>query len=131
METKVTTVGIVTFKDEILLLKRTSDRRSSPDLWQTVSGFIKEYESAEDAVLRELKEETGLEGEIETKGDVFEVEDKWGRWVVIPFLISVNSKDVDIDSDEHMDYAWIIPEEIKDYDCVKGVEKDLKAVGRV
>jgi 8-oxo-dGTP diphosphatase len=129
MKTHAVAVGVVKFGEKILLLKRNPDRRQSPDKWQTVSGFISEEESAEDAVLREIKEETGLEGKIVKSGKVFEVTDNWGRWIIIPFLISVDSGKVKIDLKEHSEYAWANPKEITKFDCVFGADKDLKSVG--
>lgn len=122
-------VGIVKYKDEILVLKRNSKRKSSPGKWQTVSGFMKEFEAAEETVLREVKEETDLEGRIERSGEVFEVTDEWRRWVIIPYLVSVDSKEIEIDPEEHSEYRWIKPEDIEEYDIVKGVRSDLKSVG--
>ena len=43
-----------------LLLHRSKEERIYPDIWQFVSGSIEENESAVDAALRELSEETGL-----------------------------------------------------------------------
>lgn len=129
METYATVIGIVKFQDKILLLKRTSTRTSSPNKWQPVSGFIKEREPAEDAVLREIKEETGLDGTIEKKGKVFEISDDYGRWIIMPFLVSVNSNIVEIDSGEHSEYSWVRPKEIHNFDLIAGVEQDLKSVG--
>jgi 8-oxo-dGTP pyrophosphatase MutT (NUDIX family) len=65
--TFVALIGVVVKQMEqnehqILLLKRNAERRTSPNKWQTPSGFIKEGESAEEAVLREVKEETSLGG---------------------------------------------------------------------
>ncbi len=60
MKTYSTVAGVVRFKDKFLLLKRTPNRRHSPYKWQTISGHIREKESAEEAVLRELKEEASL-----------------------------------------------------------------------
>ncbi|MCD6398820.1 MAG: NUDIX hydrolase [Candidatus Aenigmarchaeota archaeon] len=126
MKTYVTVVGVVQHKDKILLLKRTPKRRSSPNKWQTVSGFVNEHESVEDAVLREVKEETGLDGKIVDRGEIFIVEDEWGRWISIPFLVSVQSDKVKIDKKEHTEYKWIKPENVSDYDCVSGIDKDLR-----
>src|SRR5919204_2292445 len=93
MATYVAVIGVVVKqmdgKDKILLLKRNAQRRTSPNKWQTPSGFIKEGESAEEAVLREVKEETSLDGTIEKSGSAFEVVDEWARWIIVPFLISV------------------------------------------
>ena len=128
MKTYATVIGVVKFDEKILLLKRNQNRSSSPNKWQFVSGFIKERESAEDAVKREIREETGLDGRIVNKGKVFEVTDTWGRWIIIPFLISVDSDKIKIDLKEHSEYKWITPEEIVNFDCVAGINEDLKSV---
>lgn len=128
MKTYATAGGVIKFRNKILILKRTPQRRSSPSKWETVSGFIKEYEAAEDTVLREVKEETGLKGKIGNKGRVFEVSDKWGRWIIVPFLIQVNSGKVRIDPKEHSEYKWVTSKEIKKFDCVAGMKKRLKSL---
>lgn len=46
-------------KLKFLLLKRSPDEKY-PNIWQMVTGKIKDGEKAFDAALRELKEETGL-----------------------------------------------------------------------
>jgi ADP-ribose pyrophosphatase YjhB (NUDIX family) len=131
MQTYVAVIGVVKLSDDdrILLLKRTAKRRTSPNKWQTPSGFIKEGESAEEAVIREVKEETALEGTIIRCGNAFEVIDEWARWVIIPFLISVESDNVIIDTNEHSEFKWIVVEQVTNFECVKGIEDDLRAVG--
>jgi 8-oxo-dGTP diphosphatase len=129
MKTYATVIGIVKFGEKILLLKRNPNRHSSPNKWQSVSGFIEEREAAEDAVLREVKEETDLEGKIIKVGRAFEVTDDWGRWIIIPFLISVDSNKVKIGLEEHSEYKWVKPEEINNFDCVAAFRKDLESVG--
>jgi len=128
MKTYVTAVGIIQFKNKILLLKRNKDRKTSPNLWEFVSGLIKEGESAEEAILREIKEETNLKGKIIKFGKPLDLKDKWGRWIVIPFLISVGSKKVKLNY-EHSEYKWIKPKEINKFKTVVGIRKDLKALG--
>lgn len=113
----------------ILLLKRNAQRRTSPNKWQTPSGFITEGESAEEAVLREVKEETALDGTIKKSGAVFEVIDEWARWIIIPFLIIVKSDKVVIDTREHSEFRWVKVSEVSSFECVKGIDEDLKAVG--
>ncbi|MCK5451914.1 MAG: NUDIX domain-containing protein [Candidatus Aenigmarchaeota archaeon] len=131
MKTYATVVGIVKFGDKILILKRNGNRATSPNLWQGVSGALKEREAAEDAVLREVKEETGLDSKIIKAGEIIDVTDKYGRWIVFPFLVSVDSDNVRIDENEHTDYKWINPDEIKNFDCVLGTIKDLIVLGLV
>lgn len=129
IKTFATVIGVVVNKDEILLLKRTANRHTSPDKWQPVSGYLGEREAAEDAVLREVKEETNLDGKIVKKGKVFEITDDWGRWIIIVFLIKAENRNIKIDRSEHTDAVWIKPQDINKYDLVKGVKKDLEVVG--
>jgi 8-oxo-dGTP diphosphatase len=133
MATYVAVIGVVKLDDEeedyILLLKRNALRRTSPNKWQTPSGFMNEGESAEEAVLREVKEETTLEGTIKKSGSAFEVVDEWARWIIIPFLISVKSDKVVIDTREHSEFRWVKVNEVSSFECVKGIDEDLKAVG--
>ena len=130
MPTYVAVIGIVQLYDgRILLLKRNGKRRTSPNKWQTPSGFIKENESAEEAVIREVKEETSLKGIITRCGNSFEVIDEWARWIIIPFLISVESDSVVIDAREHSEFRWIVVDQVRNFECVKGIEDDLRAVG--
>ena len=136
MATFVVVIGVVKLDNDdrnndcvILLLKRNAQRRTSPNKWQTPSGFINESESAEEAVLREVKEETSLEGVIKKSGSVFEVVDEWARWIIIPFLISVKSDKVVMDTREHSEFRWVKVNDISNFECVKGIEEDLKAVG--
>lgn len=129
MKTYATVISIVKFGEKILLLKRNPNRHSSPNKWQPVSGFIGEREAGEDAVLREVKEETGLDGKIVKVGKVFEVADNWGRWIILPFLISVDSDKVKIDLEEHSECKWVKSREITKFDCVAGIKEDLESVG--
>ena len=51
---------LVNGRHEYLMLKRSSDEKIYPNLWQFVSGSVIDGEKALDAALRELKEETGF-----------------------------------------------------------------------
>ncbi|HEX6281543.1 MAG TPA: NUDIX domain-containing protein [Nitrososphaera sp.] len=134
MATYVAVIGVVKLDDDhdddcILMLKRNAQRTTSPNKWQTPSGFMNEGESAEEAVLREVKEETALEGTIKKSGSAFEVVDEWARWIIVPFLILVKSDKVVIDTREHSEFRWVKVDEVSSFECVKGIEEDLKAVG--
>ncbi len=128
MKSYAAVVGIVQRNGKILLLKRDSGKEFFPGKWNFVSGFVKEKESAEDAVLREVCEEIGVEGKILNASKVFEVEQGAKRWVVVAFLISVNSGRITIDRSEHSEYVWINPEEIHNFDCVSGIKEKLESL---
>lgn len=123
----VVVIVVVHYGNKYLLLKRTSKRRFFPDKWQTVSGFIKEHEIVEEAAHREMKEETGLKGEIIKFGKIFITLTDKERWINILILVKTKSNKVQIDPKEHTQYIWI--KEKKDLDnleLVKGVDKDFK-----
>jgi len=93
---------------KFLLLKRNKNKIYE-HLWQGVAGKIEEGETAPEAAIRELKEETGLtplkmfvadhvSKFYETNGD---------RINLVPvFGIEVDSNSVKI-SQEHCDYKWV------------------------
>ncbi len=128
MKSFVIVVGIVKFKDKFLLLKRNAKSYNAANKWEFVSGYIKEFEPVEDCVLREVKEETGLDGKIIFQGEVLEVISEDKKWVTFPFLIEVKESKIKIDPKEHSEHTWIGLEEIKNFDCLNGVEKNLKSV---
>ncbi len=127
--TRVIVVGAVKFGDKILLIKRRDDKEFSPGKWELVSGFLKEYETSEEAVVREVKEETDLDCSIVKYGKLVDVEDKYGRWVIIPYLCEVKGDKVILDPKEHEDFVWIYPKNAKNFNCVADIQKDLEAVG--
>lgn len=112
-----------------LLLKHAQHKRS-PGKWTFPGGIIEEGESVKEAALRELKEETGLTGEVIRTGNSFEVVSKYGEFEVNPFLVIVDKDNVVLSS-EHTDYRWVEPADIEDMETVKDLEKDLEAVGLV
>ena len=122
--------GIVTNEDKILILKKHPKDRNYPNHWSFCSGFVKEFEPGEETVLREIKEETGLDAEIIKRCDVIFIEDRKNNknWVVLPFLCKVDKTEVKLDH-ENVDYKWITKEEIKNFKFVPGLIDDLKAVG--
>lgn len=122
--------GIVTYKDKLLILKKSPDDRNYPNHWSFCSGFVKEFEAGENTVLREIKEEANLEAEIIKRGKLIFVEDKENNknWIILPFLCKVNSTEVTLDH-ENSEFKWVTKEEIINFHFVPGIIEDLKAVG--
>lgn len=130
MKTYFVVTGIVQYKNMVLILKKSAKDYNYPNRWSFCSGYVKEFESAEDTVLREIKEETGLSAKIIRKGRLFQKNDrKNGKsWAIMPFLCSVKSKDVRLDH-ENVSFEWINRKCIGKYPAVPGLEKDLKVLG--
>ena len=91
-----------------LLLKRNKDKLYE-HLWQGVAGKIEGNETASEAAIRELKEETGLEPIRMFVADYVSrfYESHQDRINLVPvFGIEVDSVEVKL-SEEHVDYKWV------------------------
>ena len=132
MKTYFTVTGIVKNKGKVLILKKSEDDYSYPNRWSFCSGYVKEFEPAEGTVLREIKEETGLNAKITKSGKVIRVYDRNNgkNWVMMVFLCEVSSRNVKLDH-ENSEFSWINYEDIKKYPTVPGLEKNLKALGLI
>jgi 8-oxo-dGTP diphosphatase len=122
-------VSAVTFspsKDRFLLVKRSSLRKRFPNEWEFPSGFL-EDETEQQGALRELKEETGLIGEIIKTGDSFRVGSDSYDFRVYPVLVKVDSVNVQL-TKEHEDFEWIEKDQIEDYNTVPQIKENLKSV---
>jgi 8-oxo-dGTP diphosphatase len=79
---------------DFLLIKRGLPPRQG--MWASPSGFIESGETAEEACLRELKEETGVSGEIVKLVGVFRLEDKevYGDMLIAEYLVKVGDEEL-------------------------------------
>ena len=127
MKTYFAVTGVVKNDGKILILKKSQEDYNYPGKWSFCSGYVKEFEAVEDTVLREIKEETGLDARIVKKGKIFLARDakKKKGWFVMPFLCSVNSQNVKLDH-ENVDFKWINIKDLKNYPTIPGVRKELE-----
>ena len=132
MKTYFVVTGVVKSDGKFLILKKSPRDYNYPNKWSFCSGYVKEFEAAEDTVLREIKEEIGAKAKIVKKGRLFQKDDKKNgkSWVIIPFLCKVKSQNVNLDN-ENVDFRWIDYKDIKKFPTVPGLEKDLKVLGLI
>ena len=130
MKTYFVVTGGVRNKDKFLILKKSPDDYNYPNKWSFCSGFIKEFEAAEDSCLREIKEETGLDATIVKEGGIIEVIDKKNgkRWIIAMYLCEVDKRDVKL-CHENVEFKWVGLDELDGYEFVPGLAKDLKSLG--
>lgn len=127
MRTYFAVTGVLLHKEKLLILKKSPDDYNYPNRWSFCSGFVKEFEAAEDTVLREIKEETGLDAQIITKGNIVIAEDKklGKRWIIMPFLCKTKSTKVKL-CHENIEFKWIEPKDIKNFNTVPSLIEDLE-----
>ena len=115
---------------EFLLLKRSPDEYYA-NLWQMVSGKIKENETAYETALREIKEETNLIPEkLWTAPTVNSFYAPDGDYIC---LLPVFAAKVDFFSEvtlsrEHVAYKWVSPEEAKNHLAWEGQRKSVDVI---
>lgn len=115
---------------EFLLLKR-APYQYYPNLWQMVSGKIKDSEKAYETALREIKEETGLSPHqlwiAPNINSFYSPDDEYIS------LIPVFAAKVDFDSivkisNEHSEYKWLKPEDARNLLAWEGQRKSVDLI---
>ena len=117
-------MGAAIFHEEaVLLLRRVPD---FPGRWELPGGSVEEGETLEAALLREVREETGLTVRVGRPfyASTFEADGQEGgrvTVVAIEFLCSVPSREaVRLSPDEHDGFAWAREEEGVGFPIVPG-----------
>jgi ADP-ribose pyrophosphatase YjhB (NUDIX family) len=99
---------------DFLLIKRGLPPRKG--IWASPSGFIEIGETAEEACLRELKEETGVSGEIVKLIGVVRRKDReiYGDMLIVEYLVKVDNEGLRPGSDVD-DVRFFSVAELPDY----------------
>ena len=129
MKTRVFTTGILLRRGRLLILRRKEDDDTYPGMWDCVGGHFENGESAEECMIREAKEESGLDVTIVRPGPLIEYTDEYGRAIAVPFEISSETGRVSLT--EHSEFKWVEPAEALRYDAVPDVRLALEAFGFV
>jgi len=102
--------GIIRRNDgKILVLKRSSKDDHKPGIWESVGGGMDREETPQEALVREVLEETGLQVVVGEPFTVFSFKKDTGEFKVgITFLCEYVGGEVKL-SYEHSDFLWIEP----------------------
>ena len=95
----------------ILTIRRSKTAPSRPLYWDFPGGKLEYGEDIKEGILREIKEETGLNvNDSKVIDAIAKFDDKGEYWVTICYLMHPTNKKVKL-SYEHDDYKWITLEE--------------------
>lgn len=123
---------LIEYDGKFLILRRKSDRPEG-GTWGPPGGKIEGGETDIEAVLREIKEETGLDADLEK----LEPLGKWNRSLpngllrYSAFRVRLNSSfGVKIKEDEHAEYKWVTPDECHAMkNLIHGFHELLESIG--
>lgn len=119
--------GVIWYEGKFLILKRSKTDDREPDLWEFPGGGLELGEKHEEALIREIREETGLEAELVRPLSAWDARRKDGTQVLgVTFLCRYLRGEVKI-SHEHDAFAWILPEEIENYPVFSQMIKEVKS----
>lgn len=123
---------IINGKKEVLLLKIAETGRCNPGKWTRPGGEVEFGETMEEAVIREVKEETGITVRVVTLLDYMDEisDDSTSHWVSRCYLVEYVSGDVvNAESHKHDEIKWFsidnLPENIAEHTS-RGIKKYLE-----
>ncbi len=110
---RVTVDAVIVEKGKILLIKR--GRPPYKDFWALPGGFVEYGETVEDAVVREVKEETGLTCGIVRLSGVYSAPDRdpRGHTISVAFVMSVKRGDIS-PGDDAAGASWFSIQKLPD-----------------
>lgn len=118
--------GIIRRNDgKILVLKRSDKDDHKPSVWETVGGGMDQEETPQEALAREIREETDLAVNVNEPFNIFSFKKDTGEFKIgITFLCEYLDGEVAL-SDEHSDYRWIDPQEFADLESVPSLHEEI------
>lgn len=128
---KVVLAAVILKKNKVLILQRSKEEDVFPNMWELPSGKKEPLEECKDSLLREVKEETGLDIRIIMPFFVFDYQieklNEIHDSTQINFLASIKGKNEKIKlSLEHQNFAWVSKEELHKYNLSKATKQVIK-----
>lgn len=112
----ITVKGIVVYGNKVLLMKRVRPSSDGLGYWELPGGGLNYGEAPNQALIRELKEETGLMINVVKPAYTFTKIRTGYQTVGIGYLALAQDDHV-ILSNEHEDYLWCDINELQNYLC--------------
>ena len=119
---------VVDSEGRLLLVRRANP--PAQGLWSIPGGRVEQGETAEAAVVRELREETGLEGSVVREvGTVQREAPGAGVYVIRDYLLTVSGSPAPIAGDDASDAGWFTLAEARSLDTSPGLIEALTEWG--
>ena len=115
--------AVVVADDRILLIRR--GRGPAQGAWSVPGGRVERGETLAEAVLRELREETGVEG---VCGELVGWAERMGddyHYVILDFRVVVLDEAAPVAGDDAAEAAWVPLHEVSELNLVDGLAEFL------
>jgi 8-oxo-dGTP diphosphatase len=108
--------------DKILILKRSTDSKTNPGKWELPGGKVDQKESFDQALIREVYEETQLKIALDHVVGVSEQNLHLIRAVHIIMSGKILEGNLNL-SDEHEGYAWVFFKNLTEYELADWLQE--------
>ncbi|HUP85499.1 MAG TPA: NUDIX domain-containing protein [Acidimicrobiales bacterium] len=129
MTPEVCVGAIVVDEDELLLIRR--GRGAAQGTWSVPGGRVEPGELLAEAVVRELLEETGLEGVCEDLVGWAERIDDDHHFVILDFRVTLLERSVPTAGDDAAEARWVPLADVAELNLVEGLAEFLHDHGIV
>lgn len=123
MKPEVCIGAIAVDEDDILLVRR--GRGVAAGFWSVPGGRVEEGETLAEAVVRELREETGIEGVCGELVGVEEVLADGFHFVILDYAVSVLERAEPVAGDDASDAAWVPLSDVAELPLTEGLAEFL------
>jgi len=100
---------------KILIIKRSTDSKTNPGKWELPGGKVDQGESFDQALIREVYEETNLKIALDHVAGICEQNLPFIRAVHIVMSGKIEEGELNL-SNEHEGYAWVFFDNLSDYE---------------
>lgn len=127
----VLSVNALIFSEgKLLLLKRAVDKKVDPNMYAGIGGKVEPHEDFYSALLREIKEETGITKLKSIK--LYSVTQhpfppSNCEWVNLYFLVTID-KQIEIPKSDDGEFFWIDPSETENLPMPQDLKKYIKII---
>jgi 8-oxo-dGTP diphosphatase len=109
--------GVIANRGRMLVLRRSELMPYKPGSWDLPGGHLAVGESFEDCVLREIKEETGLDAAIERLLGLHKADGESSMQVLYACRLQVYQQIV-LRPEEHVESRWVTPAEMGEIEVI-------------
>ncbi len=118
--------AIIRNEDDKILIAQRNYKKAQGGLWEFPGGKIEPNESKEDAIVREIKEEMGID--IEAKKYIDEKMFKYPEKKINLIAIECELIKGEIKKTEHEDIKWVDKKELRKFDFAPADEFIINAI---